>query len=94
MRENKGQAGNHIGVVICATIRLRDGARFSPKPEMIPYDGERMRFVCIGNAGTPLYRGELAYMPDNPSSLPISWIAEGDLTEIVYEMGPRADTVS
>lgn len=69
-----------------ATIRLRRGGDWIVKSKMEPYDGTRVRLnygwvIDVGDS--KLYAGEIAWIiaPDHQLSLPIGWIATGDLTD-------------
>lgn len=67
-----------------ATVRIRRGEGWNPKPEAEALDGQRFRFVCgwRQDEDDP-YPGEFAMMPRPWWENGIVWIASGDLVDIV-----------
>jgi hypothetical protein len=75
----------HLGKIFTATIKLRSTPELELKEEIKPCDGKRLRFIFMGACDDHRYPNEWLFMPVKGQDLPVTWIASGDLKDIVLE---------
>lgn len=78
------------GDKIVATIRIRRGLGWNPKPCCADLEGKRVTLQFAWRIESGIYRAEVAWMPTGESVIAgmwprhwPSWIASGDLCDIV-----------